>query len=106
VSMTVAATAGVPADEAGLAAGLINTSQQIGGALGLAVLAVVASTGTAAGVAASQSLVQASLHGYQQAFLCAAALMAVALVVAIFVIHTPKVEQRSEEPAEYTLIER
>ena len=44
--MTVAAVAGVEPDEAGLASGLINTSQQIGGALGLAILAAVATAQT------------------------------------------------------------
>lgn len=90
VSIAVAATAGVPGNEAGLASGLINTSQQIGGALGLAILAVVASAVTKTGLSVGQSLVTASVHGYQQAFLWASILTAIALVIAIFVIHTPK----------------
>jgi MFS family permease len=90
VAVTVAATSGVPDNEAGLASGLINTSQQLGGALGLAVLTVVASTTTAADEALGKGLAQASIHGYQMAFLCSAVLMVVALLVSIFVIRTPK----------------
>jgi MFS family permease len=90
VAVTVAATSGVPDQETGLASGLINTSQQLGGALGLAVLTVVASTTTAADEARGKALAQASMHGYQMAFLCSAALMMIALLVSIFVIRTPK----------------
>ena len=90
VAVTVAATSGVSEHEAGLASGLINTSQQLGGALGLAVLTVVASTTTKADVVSRKGLAQASMHGYQMAFLCSAALMVVALLVSIFVIRTPK----------------
>ncbi len=88
VALTVAATSGVHDDETGLASGLINTSQQVGGALGLAVLADVANTITSAGRAAGQSLVQANLHGYQQAFLLAAVMLALAVLVAAFVLRT------------------
>ncbi|HKX72698.1 MAG TPA: MFS transporter [Candidatus Saccharimonadales bacterium] len=90
VSVTIAATSGVKPEQSGLASGLINTSQQIGGALGIAILAVVASTGAAAGVASGMTELQASLQGYQQAFFWAAMLMVAALFVAIFVIRQPK----------------
>jgi EmrB/QacA subfamily drug resistance transporter len=90
VAVVVAATTGVPSDEAGLASGLINTSQQIGGALGLAILAVVAQETTAAAVAHGSSLLSASVLGYQRAFLTAAALMVLALLVAVFIVHSPK----------------
>jgi EmrB/QacA subfamily drug resistance transporter len=90
VAITVAATAGVPLDESGLASGLINTSQQIGSALGLAILAVVASAVAKASVAAGHSAKAAAVIGYQRAFLTAAALMTIALLIGIFVIRTPK----------------
>jgi EmrB/QacA subfamily drug resistance transporter len=93
VSIFVAATAGVPPQQAGLASGLISTNQQIGGALGLAILAVVATTTTTAAASDGLNLTEASVLGYQRAFLTAALLMAAALLVAIFVIRTPKQPQ-------------
>lgn len=89
VSITIASTAGVPGDKSGLAAGLINTAQQIGGALGLAVLAVVAHASTLNAQAAGLSATDATVQGYHFAFLTASALMLAALLVGIFVIRTP-----------------
>jgi EmrB/QacA subfamily drug resistance transporter len=96
VAITVAATSGVTEDEAGLASGLINTSQQVGGALGLAVLAVVANASTQASLRSGHTLAQATVLGYQRAFLCAAVLMALALVVGIVVIAGPKQLQQTD----------
>ncbi|HET6747122.1 MAG TPA: MFS transporter [Candidatus Saccharimonadales bacterium] len=99
LSVTIASTAGVPGNEAGLASGLVNTSQQIGGALGLAILAVVATSTTAQDLNQGHALAASTVHGYQLAFLTASVLMVIALLIAIFIIRTPKQPQAAAEPA-------
>lgn len=84
VSVSVAATSGVPSHEAGLASGLLSTSQQMGGALGLAILSGVA-TATAT-AQTGMSFAEASVAGYRAAFLAASIFTAIALVIAVFVI--------------------
>ena len=83
-----AATSGVPAQEAGIASGLISTSQQMGGALGLSILSGVAASVTTSSLHLGQS--QAALHGYHAAFLVGDAFMVLAALVALFVIRSPK----------------
>jgi EmrB/QacA subfamily drug resistance transporter len=82
VSITAAANAGVPADRAGLAAGLLNASQQIGSALGLAILSAVAIARTNDLIAAHASRVAASDAGYHRALLVGSILMAAAALFA------------------------
>jgi len=91
VAVTVAATAGVPGQQAGLASGLINTSNQVGAALGIAVLAVIAAGVTTSALAAGNiSETAAALLGYKYSFFTASGLLAIALLVTIFVIREPK----------------
>ena len=87
VSVTIAAVTGTEPDEAGLASGLINTSQQIGGALGLAILATLANSRT-------QSLLHAGVRkpaaaltkGFDQAFLVGAGFAVAGAILAAVLI--------------------
>jgi EmrB/QacA subfamily drug resistance transporter len=88
VSVTAAANAGVPSDKAGLAAGLLNSSQQIGSALGLAILSAIAITRTGHLAAAHVSHSVAADAGYHQALLVGSILMAGAAVLALRIGNT------------------
>ena len=86
VSMTVAAVSGVETHETGLASGLINTSQQIGGALGLAILATVANSRIDDLVASGSPMPVALTDGFQSAFLVGAGLAIVGAVLAMVMV--------------------
>jgi EmrB/QacA subfamily drug resistance transporter len=89
VPVTIAAVAGVEEQEAGLASGLINTTQQVGGALGLAVLATVANSRTEdvlrqGGTAATTP--NALTEGFQAAFLTGAGFAVLGIVLGLVLI--------------------
>jgi EmrB/QacA subfamily drug resistance transporter len=86
VPISIAALAGVRASEAGLASGLINTSQQIGGALGIAALSAVATSTTSDGIAAGKALPFALTDGFQTAFGIGAFAALAGVLVALVVI--------------------
>jgi len=82
ISVTAAANAGVPPGRAGLAAGLLNSSQQVGSALGLAILSAVAITSTDHLVAAHVSSAVAADAGFHRALLVGSIVMAAAAAIA------------------------
>ena len=100
VPVTIAAVTGTQPHEAGLASGLINTSQQVGGALGLAILATIANSRT-------QSLIHAGVHntgvaltkGYDRAFLVGVGFALVGAALAAVLISSRDSRQHARAAA-------
>ncbi len=88
VGVTTAANAGVPADKAGLAASLLNASQQLGGALGLAIFTAVATSRTHHLLAAHAPAAHALTAGFQRALLVGAIFILASAVIALRATNT------------------
>ena len=99
-SLVTLAMSGAHRDDAGLASGLINTTTQVGGALGLAVLATLAASHTDKLKASGQSAAEALNGGYHLGYLVAAGLTFVALLIAALVLRQPAGEQAAATEGE------
>src|SRR5438067_1391852 len=97
VPISIAALAGVRPAEAGLASGLFNTTQQIGGALGIAVLSTIATSRTSHALGDGTALPSALVHGFTGAFVVGAAIAAIGIVAALTLIRRDELEQAPEQ---------
>jgi MFS family permease len=105
VPISIAALAGVTPSEAGLASGLINTSQQIGGALGIAALSTIATSHTQDSLSTGSVLPVALVDGFSSAFLVGAIVAALGVVASLTLIRRDElaVEVVSTRPVESAL---
>jgi EmrB/QacA subfamily drug resistance transporter len=96
VPISIAALAGIEAHEAGLASGLINTTQQIGGALGIAALSAIATSRTTDAVAGGATKSSALVTGFHGAFWAGAIVAAVGVIATLTLIRRDELEQGAE----------
>lgn len=108
VSVTIAATSGVKGEESGVASGLLNTSQQVGGAIGLAVLSGIATSAATSylkdlglhSAPAKEQIAAATVHGFQRGYLIAAGFAIIAAIIATIVIKPQKGDKTELSPAD------
>jgi predicted MFS family arabinose efflux permease len=95
VPITIAATNGVASGDSGLASGLLNTTQQVGGSLGLAILSSVSTSRATTALENGSALPAALTHGFKGAFAVAAMLCTIGLVLAVTLL--PSRRRRTED---------
>jgi EmrB/QacA subfamily drug resistance transporter len=100
VAITTAANAGVPADKAGLAAALLNSSQQVGGALGLAIFSAIATARSNHLLASHTPPAEALTSGFRGALLASSIFLAVAGLVALRITNTRGEDHEPDDVAE------
>jgi predicted small integral membrane protein len=103
VPISIAALAGVHSSEAGLASGLINTSQQIGGALGIAALSTIANSRTDDATAAGSALPVALVDGFTDAFIAGVIIAGLGILAALTLIRRTELETLPAAEAEPAL---
>lgn len=105
VAGTISATNGVPAHQSGLASGLLNTTQQIGGALGLAILSAVFTAkytrllGEIHGRPEPAQLTSAAVQGYHSAFYVGCGFAILSSLIALIFVRQKKGEKVEFDPA-------
>jgi EmrB/QacA subfamily drug resistance transporter len=97
VPITIAATNGVAPEDSGLASGLLNTTQQVGGSLGLAILATVSTTRVNNALHAGAALPVALTHGFKGGFIVSGILCAAAAALALTLLPQRKRDVANEE---------
>jgi len=103
VPVTIAAVAGTKQQEAGLASGLINTSQQIGGAVGIAILSTIAVSTTDDALATGTAVPTALTDGFQAAFWAGAAITFAGVLVSLLLVRGRDLQEQEALVAEPAL---